>query len=100
MLQHAPDDILTHAVAAIHRQLLVEIIGSAARRDLRNQFRSPLNETIRAGTGLTARNDPEQQVRLWFVVEIQANCGVIADLHSWSGSTIHGKPTVQCRVLT
>ena len=79
LVQGAPDQVFAHPVAPIDIALVVQIVGSAAGRDLHDQLGRPFNVVVvtdaRLATGL--RPDEEGGVRLEFVVEVQSHRGVV-----------------------
>ena len=66
-------------VAAIDVQLVVQIVGSTAGRDLHDQLRRPFDVVVVADARLAAgfRLDEEGRIRLELVVEVQSDRGVV-----------------------
>ena len=71
---HAPHDILLHTIAPVGFALDVQIIRSAARRYLYNQFRGALQVIIVADASMSARCcvNLQYSVWLWFIIRVQA----------------------------
>ena len=80
-IQHPPDHVLAHPVAAEGVLLDPEVVAGARRRDLDHQLGSPFDVVVVADRRLApqGRIDEELYVRLRLVVEVEPHGAVVAD---------------------
>ena len=81
--QHPPHDIFLHAVAKIYASFGVHIDTHATRRHFRHEFRRAFDiSAIQLYRATTFGIDEHHHIWLRFVVKVQPNRGIIADMYT------------------
>ena len=78
-IEHAPDDVLPYAIAAINVELGVQVVAGTACRDLGDELRGVFKVVVGGDSRLAAmiRVDEKDRVGLRLVVQVEANAGVV-----------------------
>src|SRR5947207_8207646 len=72
----------------------MKIITGAAGGNFANQFGRAFDIAVTISAGLSAmiRKNSKESVRLRFVIQVYAQGGIVASLHSWSIGTVVAQP--------
>ena len=86
-IEHAPDDVFPHAIAAINVEFGVQVVAGTACRNLGDELGGVFDVVVGGDPRLAAmvRVDEKDRVGLRLVVQVQANARVVGTDDAWSG---------------